>query len=381
MPAMKLVVSSTTQLVFDLDGGTSPMVETNARDVAPWPDDVVNPPRHLNAAVLFIDRGYNLWFCNERSRALFNTGQPLYRAVPLSAVVPTEGEEYRVLAQAASQAEELRDLVMRWEIDGRVRHVLIDTFQDVSPLTGHEGLYVFMKDIGNFTSIDQQVQHAEKLSSISKMAAGIAHEIRNPLTAIKGFLQVLEQRFVDAQMDTELQFASVMMTEMARLETLVSELLLLSTPRPGHKTVCQVLDLVESMQTIFAARAAGSITVDVDVPAELYVYADVEMMQTALSHLVQNGIEAMESNGVLSISAAQRDGTLQIDVRDSGPGIPYYMMDKIFDAFFTTKDQGMGLGLPIVEKVMEAHGGEVRVSSKGFGTTFSMLLPASQPLT
>ncbi len=353
------------------------MGDTNPRDVAPRPEDVINPPRHLNAAVLFIDRGCNLWFCNDRSRTLFNTGQPLYRAVPLSACVPAEGEEYRVLAQAASEATELRDFVMRWEVDGRVRHVLIDTFRDINPLTGQSGLYVFMKDIGNFTSIDQQVQHTEKLSMTSKMAAGIAHEIRNPLTAIKGFLQVLEQRFEAAQMNTELEFANVMMAEMGRLERLVNELLLLSTPSAGQRSVSRVLDLVRSVLPSLEARL-DAILVRVDVPDDIFIEADSEMIRTALAHLIQNGVEAMESGGALVISAAQSGDHLEIDVRDSGPGIPYYMMDKIFDAFFTTKDKGIGLGLPIVEKVMEAHRGEIRVSSKGFGTTFTMRLPAAK---
>ncbi|WDL99025.1 two-component system sensor histidine kinase NtrB [Alicyclobacillus sp. ALC3] len=355
------------------------MGDTNAHDVAPRPEDVINPPWHLNAAVLFIDTGGNLWFCNEQSRTLFNTGQPLYRGVPLSVCIPTEGEEYRVLAKAAAEAQELRDFVMRWEVDGRVRHVLIDTFQDVNPLTGQSGLYMFMKDIGNFTSIDQQVQHAEKLSMTSKMAAGIAHEIRNPLTAIKGFLQVLTQRFEAAQMNTELEFANVMMAEMGRLERLVSELLLLSTPRAGQRSVSRVLDLVRSVLPSREGRQ-DAISVRVDVPDDIYIEADSEMIRTALAHLIQNGVEAMEAGGDLAVSAAQTGDHLEIHVRDSGPGIPYYMMDKVFDAFFTTKDKGIGLGLPIVEKVMEAHQGEIRVSSKGFGTTFTMRLPVAQAL-
>lgn len=334
-------------------------------------------PQHIHAAVLFMDKRLNLTLCNDLSQRLLHTSQRVGQAFPLADCIPAETEEYQVLADMAVGGRELRDFVMRWEIDGRVRHVLVDSFREHSPHTGTAGICIVMKDIGNFTSVDQQVQRTEKLSTISKMAAGIAHEIRNPLTTVKGFMQILEDRFARSNMEVERQYADVMMMEMARIESLVSELLLLSTPHQVRAQVCPVAELIAAVRPEIEAQALlGGVAFHEEAAPGLQVEGNVELLRKAICNLAKNGIEAMEQGGSLRISARQSKQFVQIDISDTGPGIPYYMMDKIYDVFFTTKDKGIGLGLPIAEKVVAAHGGKIQVASKGFGTTFSMLLPA-----
>lgn len=335
---------------------------------------------HVNAAILFIDRDLNLTVGNEQCRDLLPTRAEVGARLPLRDCVPEDSEEFVVLSQVIAEARELRDRVMRWEVDGRVRHVLVDAFAERDPKTGRDGLFFLMKDIGNFSAIEQHVQRSERLSAIGKMAAGIAHEIRNPLTTVKGFLQVLDQRFATAGMQTEQAYAGFMMAELQRLEALVEQLLLLSSPTRAVHGVCSVSAIVAAVRAAIAAKAElRGVTVRDACAADLYAEGDAQLLELAVSNLAMNGIEASESGGVLSISATRNREFVQIDIGDTGPGIPYYLVDKVFDVFFTTKDKAIGLGLPIVDKVVEAHGGELRVSTKGFGTTVSMLLPAAPP--
>lgn len=332
----------------------------------------------LNAGVLYITKDFHMTVQNELARKLLDANVALNQSILLQECFNPEQEEYQILVGVMNAERELRDAIVKWETDGRIRHMLMDTFLDYSPESRVLGMYVVVKDLGNFSALDQQMQRSEKLATIGKIAAGIAHEIRNPLTTIKGFLQMMEARFTQKEMASELTYTDMMLTEIEKVNALITELLLLSKPHIVDREPCLIADLLRDIAPVIEhdAKLRG-IAYTIEILSDNQILADKQMMKQALLNIAKNAIEAMEPGGTLRLQVRRNDAQVQLDVIDTGPGIPYYQIDKIFDAFYTTKDKGTGLGLPISQRIITNHGGEIRISSKGFGTTFSIFVPIS----
>jgi two-component system, sporulation sensor kinase E len=358
-------------------GGTS-MIRTSTHALSNLMDFISTCAHAVNAGMLYLDGTLRVTVFNDLARDLLNGGIAVGESAPLAQCLEAEREEYQLLAETVQSGEALRDKVVAWEVAGQLRHVLVDSY----PLPGEDcpgGMLVMIKDLGNLATLEQNIQRTEKLATVGKIAAGIAHEIRNPLTTVKGFLQVLEERLVARDMLEETGYVRLIMDEIHRVNGLVSELLLLSKPRQAQKEPCHIEDILNDLEPIIEAETllrSVEFTLSIAPDAkEALVRADVAMLKQVLMNLVKNALEAMENGGRLRIGVDTEGDWLRIDVSDTGPGIPYYQTDKIFDAFFTTKEKGTGLGLPICQRIVADHGGEIRVSSKGFGTTFSVLLP------
>lgn len=331
----------------------------------------------LNAGVLYVSRALDVTVCNELGREFLERAAPTLQPAPLESCLCSQGELYRIIVDLISFGHEPKDTVMLWEIHGRVRHVLLDVYAHRDGKGNMIGAYLVIKDLGNMAALEQHMLRTDKLATVGKIAAGIAHEIRNPLTTLKGFLQVFELRFSsDETLEGLVQQTQVMMAEVDKVNDVVSELLLLSKPREMDKKPCNLAAVLEAMRPVIAEQsAARNVHFEFSAENDVRVLADQKMIKQLISNLVKNAVEAMESGGNLRIKLRLSEGWAVLDVSDTGPGIPYYQVDKIFDVFYTTKEKGTGLGLPICQTIVSNHGGEIRISSKGFGTTFSVYLP------
>ncbi|EPZ53229.1 two-component system sensor histidine kinase NtrB [Alicyclobacillus acidoterrestris] len=338
--------------------------------------DLLPDTQLLNAGILYLAKYGTVAILNDISAELIGMPQATGSIVPLEMVLSEECDEYQILLHILNTECEYRDAVVRWEVGTDVRHVLMDTFTHQAADGQVQGMYIVMKDMGNFATLDQQTQRLERVATVGKVAAGIAHEIRNPLTTVKGFLQVLENRLHEGLMEEEVQYVEVMMSEIERVNTLVAELLLLSKPNRMDKRTFPMAELLNEIHPWIQANARERhVECLYDIPEGLTIFGDRDMLRQLLLHLIKNAVEAMDAQGSLAIGAKQVAGRTEIYISDTGPGIPYYLVDKIFDAFYTTKDKGTGLGLAICERIVADHGGTIRVASKGFGTTFTVSLP------
>lgn len=298
----------------------------------------------------------------------------------LQQVLPVGSEEYEWFSQMMQDRICYRNHVLALPRSGKVRTFLVDSYL-LRDEVGHSvGMCLFFKDIGNVVSLDQQWCEHEKLSTLGKVAAGVAHEIRNPLTSIKGFLQMMRHELESHGMNKEFNYTSVMLREIERVDELVGELLLLSKPRELRLEQLDVGELAQEMESMLAGEAQQhQVEMTFDLTPVPTIYADRVCMKQVLFNLVKNGIEALDEagGGRLSITTeyVAEERQVRLHVTDTGPGIPHYLMDRIFDAFFTTKEKGMGLGLPICQRLVNDVGGQIKVKSKGYGTTFTVLLP------
>ena len=239
------------------------------------------------------------------------------------------------------------------------------------------GHVILFRDMTEIRRLEEEVARSRRLASLGSLAAGVAHEIRNPLSSIKGFATWFRERYRDNPEDRET--AEVMIREVDRLNRVITQLLEFArpltmdrVPTPLPAVIRHALKMVEG-----EARKKG-VALETDLSAEVgEVPLDADRMTQVFLNLCLNAIAAMEAGGVLRVSLARRDErTVRITVADTGIGIPKEDLPRVFDPYFTTRSSGTGLGLAIVHKIVEAHGGEVRLESEpGKGTTAILLLP------
>ncbi len=238
------------------------------------------------------------------------------------------------------------------------------------------GFMLILRDLSQIKRLQEEVQRKEKMAIIGNLAAGVAHEVRNPLSSIKGYATFFGSLFDEGSENRKA--ANVMTAEVERLNRVISELMEIARPsdiRPKETDLSTVLDtslrLVQQEMEVF--RIAASSSIDDDIGP---LFIDPDRITQALINLYINGIQAMSEGGELTIRARRQGEGVVVSVRDTGGGMPGEMIPKIFDPYYTTKKTGTGLGLAIVQKIVEAHGGSVEVeSAKGIGTTFSVYLP------
>ncbi|MFC7685607.1 ATP-binding protein [Ureibacillus sp. GCM10028918] len=223
--------------------------------------------------------------------------------------------------------------------------------------------------------LKQQVNQQESLNSIGQMAATIAHEVLNPMTSLKGFIELLKLNYSSVD---NLNYLSVMDSELQRMESILTELLYLSKPieRSYEETsIIQVVNEVTELMTPHALKHNILLKL-VDCNDYPIIMGNHNRLKQMLINLIKNAIEVMCNGGVIMIKVENHNEGVEVSIIDEGRGLSDIEMDQLFTPFFTTKSTGTGLGLALVKKVVEEHKGSINVESTlGLGTTFKISLP------
>ncbi len=270
--------------------------------------------------------------------------------------------------------------ILQQQIDCPVRGVGVPLDVVATALKDEEGnpqgAIVLFRDMTQIRGLQKEVERNQRLASVGSLAAGVAHEIRNPLSSIKGFATYFKERYRTDPDD--FKNAEVMIQEVERLNRVIGQLLELSRPlslsksrTPLEPVIAHALKLVEGR-----ARDRG-ITIRKDIAPAPEVMIDPDQMKQVFLNLFLNALDAMESGGFLSVTVSGNPGgEASIIVADTGVGIGRDALARIFDPYYTTKSSGTGLGLAIVHKIVEAHGGVIRIESEpGEGTRVRITLP------
>ncbi len=246
---------------------------------------------------------------------------------------------------------------------------------------------------GQVRLLEEEMRRKEKLAAIGNLAAGVAHEIRNPLSSIKGYATYFGQRFPEGSEDRKA--AAVMVREVERLNRVITDLIGLSRPTDVHALPTEILPVLEhSLHLLRQDAEKKDVELHIRRPKRPLpkVLLDVDRFGQALLNICLNALEAMPQGGALHISPSlYNQNFLALEIKDTGIGIPQKHLSHIFDPYFTTKGQGTGLGLAMVHKIIEAHGGEISVQSRcaqaeknsealhqEIGTVFRLLLPLAK---
>jgi signal transduction histidine kinase len=247
---------------------------------------------------------------------------------------------------------------------------------------GAAGIYIIFRleqrAAERLKQMERDMELKERLVSLGKLASGMAHEIRNPLNAMSMSIQRLKREFVPAteKKDEYYRFIDIVRAELARVNQLVEEFLL-STKSHAPMEDEKLHTIVEEVAIILGERAdSKGIRIANQVDDTLVVRCQKERLKQAFHNLVLNGIEAVGKDGAITISSEVSGPIVRIAIKDTGPGIKKEALPRVFEYHYTTKDKGMGLGLPISFTILKDHGGDIRATSEeGRGATFVITLP------
>ncbi|WP_319407456.1 ATP-binding protein [uncultured Desulfosarcina sp.] len=242
------------------------------------------------------------------------------------------------------------------------------------------GQVILFKDLTELRALRQELERHRRLASVGRLAAGVAHEIRNPLSSIKGFATYFKEKYRESNRDQEI--AGIMIQEVDRLNRVVGHLLEFSRPIRLH---FQQVALKPFFQDAFRVmdRQSGEagVTMTLDMPDNsLFAVMDADKMNQVMLNLFLNALDAMTDGGRLTVRVSgSAESGIRIQVIDSGAGIDPKDQPHIFEPYFSTKKTGTGLGLAIVHNIVKAHQGDILVDSRpGEGTTVQITLPAAK---
>jgi two-component system sensor histidine kinase PilS (NtrC family) len=260
---------------------------------------------------------------------------------------------------------------------------------------------VIFQDVTQVVEMEAELRRTERMAAVGQLSASLAHEVRNPLAAISGSIQMLQGRLPD--FDGSRQPAKLMdiaLREIDRLDRLIAEFLRYARPGPLNLRAVGVGGAIADVLEIFEAGRPETVEVRSSLETDLGVRADPDQLRQVLWNLVINAAQAMPEGGLLGLSAARvpseasqeksaesrKEGegeskldSVEIVVADEGVGIAADDLARIFDPFYTTKREGSGLGLATVHRIVASHAGSIRVESKlGAGTTVRVRLPGAE---
>ncbi|MCZ7556604.1 MAG: ATP-binding protein [Bacteroidia bacterium] len=229
------------------------------------------------------------------------------------------------------------------------------------------------RDLTEHRRAVEQLQRKDKVTAMGELAGGIAHEIRNPLNAIGIIAQRFQQEFVPSQdVDEYRGLAATMRTEVERVNAIITQFLAFARPPRPVFSVVDLEQLVDqTIQTVRSQARAVNIDVLFISEARTMILGDADRLQQALLNILQNAIEAIGTDGRIKCVLCRADSHAVLSVADTGPGIPEHIKERMFNLYFTTKPEGSGLGLGMVQQIVSEHGGELHVLSEpGVGATF-----------
>jgi two-component system sensor histidine kinase AtoS len=263
--------------------------------------------------------------------------------------------------------------------EGEQRTLMVNTSFLEDGRGGKMGVLVVMNDITEVKALEAQMRQSDRLAALGTLSAGLAHEIRNPLSAIKTFVQLLPRKMSNPAFFEK--FQTTVPRELNRINDLIESLLELARPPKLEFKITSLRGCLSQVEDLYRDKLeAGNITLEISQEEHLpELWADREHLVRALSNIVLNGLEAMPDGGNLIIKAEELAGRVVLKFTDTGVGMEEATKDKIFNPFFTTKETGTGLGLAMTHKIIQEHGGDIEVeSSVGKGTTFSLTIPGVQ---
>ncbi|HFF3187714.1 sporulation sensor histidine kinase KinB [Bacillus thuringiensis] len=220
-----------------------------------------------------------------------------------------------------------------------------------------------------------EMQKSEKLNIVSELAASVAHEVRNPLTVVRGFIQLLESTEDVKNKD----YMRLVLAELDRAEQIISDYLNLARPQIEKKEhICLSAQLIEMTTLMSSFAAMQGVYLQVEISESLYTIGDKTKLKQAIMNVVKNGIEAIQGNkGYLKVTAMQKDETIVIRVKDSGVGMTKEQLARLGQPYYSLKEKGTGLGLMVTFSILQAHNGTLEYKSEsGKGTEAIIILPA-----
>ncbi len=329
--------------------------------------------KNMPIGLIALDDQGKIVTCNEKAQAVLEV--PCSNALGREALSLLPAPLGKMLAELPASGGFLERDIQLITVYGK-EHI----WETVAACLMDEGIpagrILLIRDVTAIRQLENEVAKSRHLNAIGSLAAGVAHEIRNPLSSIKGFAVYFKERLSGNKEDKET--ADVMIAETERLNRVISQLIEFARPLELKKEKVQFVELVNHTIKLIATDAQkNKVAIAINVAKEIpVVEVDPDKIKQVLLNIFLNCVAAVKDGGKLTIELAPREDNLIVIISDNGSGINESDLPKIYDPYFTSKPAGTGLGLAVVQKIMDAHGGKINVESTiGLGTKVYLHFP------
>jgi two-component system, sporulation sensor kinase E len=327
---------------------------------------------HAINGILLWDKEHRILDVNPIACEIFNASkeqllhQPVYEFI-------SENERknfHKLVKQCERVGEAYAEMNLSYS-DEEQKIVEFSLKRDIIPGVG----MMMLRDVTERKELEDQLRKSDTLNVVGELAAGIAHEIRNPMTALKGFIQLLQGSIKE---DYSMYF-NVITSELQRIESIITEFLVLAKPQAIQYKQNDVKKIMQDTIELLGAQATmHNVQIVAEYSSQLpLIYCEPNQLKQVFINMLKNAIEVMPKGGIINVKMKQQDERhVQIAITDQGCGIPEDKIKKLGEPFYTTKERGTGLGLMVSYKIIEEHQGKIEVESQvGVGTTFYITLP------
>jgi len=329
--------------------------------------------KNMPIGLIALDDQGKIITCNEKAQAVLEVA--CSDALGKQAMVLLPAPLKKILTELPASGGFLERDIQLISVDGK-EHIWEAVAAGLMDEGIPAGRILLIRDVTAIRQMENEVTRSRHLNSIGSLAAGVAHEIRNPLSSIKGFAVYFKERLSGNKEDE--QTADIMIAETERLNRVISQLIEFARPLELKKEKVKFVELVQHTIKLIAADAQkNKISVEIDTAADLpEMEVDPDKIKQVLLNIFLNSVAALKDGGKLIIELTPRADNLAVIISDNGVGIEKLNLLRIYDPYFTSKPVGTGLGLAVVQKIMEAHGGKINVeSTAGQGTKVYLHFP------
>lgn len=332
----------------------------------------------MNSAVVAVDRDRKIITLNRVAEEIFSLRRE--EVINKGYFQIFSGDEC-LINEVLNSGKSIREMERKFKLSSGLEKDLVFGASILSDEKGElQGAVAVIHDITELKKYEEEAKRAERLSTLGNLAAGVAHEIRNPLNAISIAAQRLKNEFVPQKDQGEYQnFTQTILKEIKRLDQTINQFLSLAKAQKLNLVNTEMSSFLGEVVSLMEIEAKEkNIVIERKIEGNFQTRLDRDEMKKALVNIILNGIQAMSSGGKMNISGRLDSSGNEyiIQIKDSGPGIPEENLPKIFQPYFTTKDKGTGLGLAIAFRIINDHKGKIEVESElGKGTTFIIRLP------
>ncbi|MFZ5943870.1 MAG: ATP-binding protein [Bacillota bacterium] len=337
----------------------------------------------INTGVILLDKSLKINMVNKNIEEFLKISQYDIVGLPVNIFLDKLGYQDEYILQSLEKQINVKDYEISFELDNIKYFYICDTHILITDDNELDGVIIFLKNITKIKEIEMHLAKSDKLSVIGELAAGTAHEIRNPLTTVKGFVQLIHQKATKMGIEEFNNQIELILKEIDRVNYIITEFLNLAKPQGIKMEKIDFNVLLNEIMFLLENEALHKgITIEMDFHHPLpMVMGDKNQLTQVVLNIVNNAFQAISQKGLLKIktSISIDDSQVIINFIDNGKGIPKDLLGKIFDPFVSDKEGGTGLGLAISNRIISDHKGEIKVSSKpGEGSKFSIILPIAK---
>lgn len=373
---LNLVVTGVAMLLLSRAYSSS---QESLRDIKALADDILDS---MDEAIVTTDRDGIVTRINRRGTEMLGTsnddlGRPLSQ---LATTIPLES--LRLESHSSHPGSLTRDYSTGEDGAGRIIRVECQTLNDHAQT--RIGNIIELRDITERALMEDRLRRMERYAGLGSMAAGLHHEIKNPLSGLSLHVQLLEEQLGETKISEEAEeMFGVIKSEVHRIGQVLEGFRDFASTGQLSIAEVDIARMIRRQVQLIAPRAAQQqVTVKIDLPAHPLplVGGDCVRLEQVLLNLMVNAMEAMPGGGELTIRARQQDQSVHITVIDTGSGVPEDLQKSIFDPYFTTKSEGSGLGLALCDKIVRQHQGRIELQSHSHGSAFDIALPLNRDL-